>query len=57
MIPEIIVFLNSIIVPYTFPFNLLGIIAQFFTTSEPEESNIELAIAALSALETSEKVY
>ena len=34
-----------------FPFNFIGNIAQFWTTSEPEDSNIELAIAALKGLE------
>lgn len=34
-----------------FPFNLIGNIAQFWTTSEPRESNIRLAIAALEGLE------
>lgn len=34
-----------------FPFNLVGLIAQFWTTAIPDDSNIELAIAALKALE------
>ncbi|MCI8618256.1 MAG: DUF1385 domain-containing protein [Clostridia bacterium] len=34
-----------------FPFNIIGNIAQFWTTCEPEDSNIELAIAALKGLE------
>ena len=34
-----------------FPFNFIGNIAQFWTTCEPEDSNIELAIAALKGLE------
>lgn len=37
-----------------FPFNFIGNIAQFWTTSEPEDSNIELAIAALKGLEDRE---
>lgn len=34
-----------------FPLNVMGNIAQFWTTSEPEDSNIALAIAALEGLE------
>ncbi len=37
-----------------FPFNLVGLIAQFWTTDTPDDSNIELAIAALQALEEKE---
>ena len=54
IIPEIILFIIPIFCHPFFPFNFLGKIAQFFTTSEPEKSNIELAIAALSALERKE---
>lgn len=34
-----------------FPFNFIGNIAQFWTTSEPRDSNIRLAISALKGLE------
>lgn len=51
IIPEILLFLAAIYCRTDFPFNFLGLVAQFFTTSKPERHNIELAIAALSALE------
>lgn len=35
-----------------FPFNILGKLAQFWTTSKPNDANINLAIAALGALES-----
>lgn len=34
-----------------FPLNVMGNIAQFWTTAEPEDSNIKLAIEALEGLE------
>lgn len=54
IIPEIILFLIPLFFQTIFPFNFIGKIAQFFTTSEPKRRNIELAIAALSALERRE---
>jgi len=33
-----------------FPFNLFGKLLQFFTTAQPDDSNVDLAIAALEAL-------
>jgi len=39
-----------------FPLNVLGKFAQFFTTSRPEDKNIELAITAVSALETKQQI-
>lgn len=51
IIPEIILFLMPLVFQKIFPFNFIGKLAQFFTTSIPERRNIELAIAALSALE------
>jgi len=51
IIPEIILFLIPSLFQTIFPLNLIGKLAQFFTTSEPKRQNIELAIAALSALE------
>lgn len=54
VISEIILFLVPLFFQTIFPFNFIGKIAQFFTTSKPERQNIELAIAALSALEKRE---
>lgn len=51
VIPEILLYLAPVFFQTIFPFNLIGKLAQFFTTSHPEDSNIELAIAALSELE------
>ena len=56
-IPEILLFIIPILFQSVFPFNLLGKIAQFFTTREPEDENIELAIAAITALENNEDFY
>ena len=39
-----------------FPFNLLGKLAQFWTTSPADDENIELALAALKALEMREQI-
>lgn len=55
LISEIILFLVPLFFSAFFPFNLIGKFAQFFTTSKPERHNLELAIAALSALESHEK--
>ena len=46
-----LLFLIPLFFSSIFPFNLIGKLGQFFTTAKPEDSNIELAIAALSALE------
>lgn len=51
IIPEILLFLIPLFFQTIFPFNFIGKLAQFFTTSKPKECNIELAIAALYALE------
>lgn len=53
-IPEIILFLIPFLFNSIFPFNFIGKVAQFFTTSKPQRQNLELAIAALSALERKE---
>lgn len=50
-ISEIILFLISFFLAPYFPFNILGLFSQLFTTKEPMDENIELAIAAVSALE------
>lgn len=51
MIPEIILFLVPLLLLHsTFPFNVLGKFAQFFTTAEPDDDNIELAIEALTEI-------
>ncbi len=54
IIPEILLFLIPLFFQTIFPFNFIGKLAQFFTTSKPQKRNIELAIAALSALERRE---
>lgn len=51
IIPELLLFVAPIIMQSVFPFNFLGLLAQFFTTAQPEASNIQLAIAAVTALE------
>lgn len=50
MIPEKVLFFVPICLHFIFPFNFLGKIAQIFTTAEPDDDNIELAIAALTEL-------
>lgn len=50
MIHEIVLFFVPIFLHSIFPFNFLGKVAQFFTTIEPDDDNIELAIAALTEL-------
>lgn len=54
VIPEILLFLIPLFFQTIFPFTFIGKVAQFFTTSRPKKRNIELAIAALSALERRE---
>lgn len=51
VIPEIILFIIPLLFSDYAPFNWLGKLAQFFTTSKPDDANIELAIAAITALE------
>ena len=53
-ISEILLFLLPLLFSSAFPFNLIGKLGQFFTTAQPDDSNIELGIAALSALEKHE---
>lgn len=53
-ISEIVLLLVPLIFSSFFPFNIIGKLAQFFTTSNPKRHNIELAIAAISALEEHE---
>lgn len=50
-ISEILLLVIPLIFSSSFPFYLLGLFFQVFTTSKPDDANIELAIAALSALE------
>lgn len=59
MIPEILLFLVPLLLLHsTFPFNVLGKWAQFFTTAEPDDDNLELAIEALTELvRTEEPLY
>lgn len=54
IIPEILLFLIPLFFQKAFPFNFIGKIGQFFTTSKPQKQNIELAIVALSELERRE---
>ena len=49
-ISEIVLFLVPLFFSSFFPFNLIGKLAQFFTTSNPKRHNIELAIESISAL-------
>ena len=50
-ISEWILFLVPLFFRTFFPFNTLGKLAQFWTTSKPNDANINLAITAMSALE------
>lgn len=50
-ISEWILFLVPLLFGNIFPFNTLGKLAQFWTTSKPNDTNINLAITAMSALE------
>lgn len=50
-IPEWILYVVPLLIGSYFPFNVMGKIAQFWTTSKPNDQNIELAISALCALE------
>lgn len=50
-ISEWILFLVPLFFGNFFPFNTLGKLAQFWTTSKPNDANINLAITAMSALE------
>lgn len=50
-ISEWILFLVPLCFGNIFPFNTLGKLAQFWTTSKPNDANINLAITAMSALE------
>lgn len=56
VISELILFMVPLLFQTVFPLNLLGKLAQFFTTTKPEDKNIELAIAAVSALETRQQL-
>lgn len=51
VIPEIMLLLVPLLFQTIVPFNTIGKIVQFFTTSKPLNHNIKLAIAALSELE------
>lgn len=53
ILPEKIIFIIPFVLRSVFPFNLLGKLIQLYTTKRPDDSNIELAIAALDALEHS----
>lgn len=51
VISEIWLVIVPILCSSIFPFNVLGKIGQFWTTSKPNDSNIKLAITAIKALE------
>lgn len=51
IIPEILIYLAPSILRSFFPFYLIGNLLQFFTTSKPDDINLELAITALTELE------
>lgn len=53
ILPEKIIFFIPFMLRSIFPFNVLGKLLQLYTTKRPDDSNIELAIAALDALEHS----
>lgn len=50
-ISEWILYVVPLLIGNCFPFNVIGEFAQFWTTSKPNDRNIELAISALCALE------
>ena len=51
IIPEVWLVVVPVCFNCIFPFNLIGNIAQFWTTSKPKDENIILAIVAMIALE------
>lgn len=53
-ISEIVLYVGAMFLHSLFPFNLMGKLAQFVTTKEPKDENLELAIAALSELKRRE---
>lgn len=54
IIPELLVLVATFFLHRYFPFNLIGLLIQFIATKKPNDSNIELAIAAISTLENQE---
>lgn len=54
-ISEILLYLVPALLCNVFPFYLLGNFAQLFTTANPEEKNLELAITALTELKQREE--
>lgn len=55
-VSEILLYIVPLFLANVFPFYLLGNLAQFFTTLEPEERNMELAISAITELNRRENV-
>lgn len=47
--------IHILCIDFALPFNFLSKFSQLFTTSKPNKQNIELAIAALKALEKAER--
>ena len=54
-ISEIVLLVVPIFFSSFMPFNLAGMLFQFFTTKEPKDENLELAIAALTAFVENKK--
>ena len=53
-IPEILTAILPFYVYNIFPFNLLGLVTQVFTTANPSDEQITVALRALSTLLESE---
>ena len=54
VIPEKVLYIVPLFIHGFFPFNILGKLLQLLTTAEPDDSNVDLAIAALEALDEKE---
>lgn len=55
-IPELITALAPLFLYGVFPFNIIGLAAQFITTAEPQEEHMEVAIAAMMKNVENEKI-
>jgi uncharacterized protein YqhQ len=53
-IPDIVLFIAPFIVGGVVPLSFIGVLGQLIVTNKPDNKNIELAIAAISALEKEE---
>lgn len=54
VISEKLLYIVSLFLHGFFPFNIFGKLLQFLTTAKPDDSNVDLAIAALEALDERE---